>query len=90
MADDADTRSDEKSTMRAVAGKFHRDNAQKRRNEEGEQLRMREMMIPKKQRRVYHKIRRGQKKQRREVRMLSINVDWGFVHEYITDCRVSE
>jgi len=66
------TTSDDKSTtMRAVVGKLHRDNAQKRRNETGEQLRMREMMIPKKQRRVYHKIRRGQKKQRREVNTLT-------------------
>lgn len=56
--------------MRVEIGKTHRKNAQKELNEKGHNLKMREMMIAKKHRRVYHKIKRGIKRQAREVKAL--------------------
>jgi len=64
-------KSKKETTMKAVAGSTFRQNEQKRRNEEGEQLKMREMMIPKKRRRVYAKIKRGTKKRVRQTRALA-------------------
>ncbi|KRY22354.1 Pescadillo -like protein [Trichinella patagoniensis] len=51
-------------------GVVHKDNRQKKLAEEKEELRLREMMIAKKYRRAYQKIRFGQKRQAKEVRKL--------------------
>uniref|UniRef100_A0A914XB30 BRCT domain-containing protein n=1 Tax=Plectus sambesii TaxID=2011161 RepID=A0A914XB30_9BILA len=56
-----------KPQMAVEPGQLHRDNKQKSKNEEGQELKMREMMIAKKHRRVYHKIKRGTKRHAREV-----------------------
>jgi len=56
--------------MRVELGKTWRSNAQLDRNDVSSSLKMREMMIPKKQRRVYHKLKRGIDKKKREVNSL--------------------
>lgn len=62
----------ETSEMSVDVGKTHKENKQKKLNEEGHDLKMREMMIAKRYRRVYHKIKRGKKKQAREVNTLKM------------------
>ena len=56
--------------MAVEPGQLHRDNKQKSKNVQGQEMKMREMMITKKHRRVYHKIKQGQKRHSREVRLL--------------------
>lgn len=60
----------EASKARVEVGKTKKENLQKSLNEKGHDLKMREMMIPKKHRRVYYKIKRGIKRQAREVKSL--------------------
>uniref|UniRef100_A0A915B5U3 Pescadillo homolog n=1 Tax=Parascaris univalens TaxID=6257 RepID=A0A915B5U3_PARUN len=62
----------ETSGMSVDIGKIHKENKQKKLNEEGHDLKMREMMIAKRYRRVYHKIKRGKKRQAREVTALKL------------------
>jgi len=47
-----------------------KDNKQKELNEKGQNLKLREMMIPKKHRRVYKKIKFGEKRKAKEQRKL--------------------
>ncbi|KHN72215.1 Pescadillo -like protein [Toxocara canis] len=60
----------ETSGMSVAVGKTHKENKQKQLNEEGQNLKLREMMIAKRYRRVYHKIKRGKKRRAREVNAL--------------------
>ena len=53
--------------MAVETGKVFKKNKQKVLNEQGEQQKLKEMMIPKKHKRVYQKIKRGTKKKVREV-----------------------
>uniref|UniRef100_A0A0N5AF18 Pescadillo homolog n=1 Tax=Syphacia muris TaxID=451379 RepID=A0A0N5AF18_9BILA len=56
--------------MHVEPGKTYRKNKQMEMDEKGHELKLREMMIAKRHRRVYHKIKRGIKRQAREVREL--------------------
>ncbi|CAG9530602.1 unnamed protein product [Cercopithifilaria johnstoni] len=58
-------------TMNVNKGQMHRENLQKKLNEEGHELKLREMLIPKKRRRVYSKIKRGIKRRIREEKKLN-------------------
>ncbi|CAD5233003.1 unnamed protein product [Bursaphelenchus xylophilus] len=51
-------------------GRVHRENPQQKINEEGHDLKMREMMIPKRFKRAYKKIKHGQKEKKKEVRKM--------------------
>jgi len=57
--------------MRVELGKTWRPNAQLEQNAVGHNLKLREMMLPKKNRRVYHKIKHGIQKKKREVNTLT-------------------
>ncbi|VDK73210.1 unnamed protein product [Litomosoides sigmodontis] len=61
----------EVSTMNVNKGRMHKENLQKKLNEEGHELKLREMLIPKKRRRVYSKIKRGIKRRIREENKLN-------------------
>ncbi|PAV79646.1 hypothetical protein WR25_08716 [Diploscapter pachys] len=56
--------------MRVALGKMHVKNAQIDVNEEGAQLKLREMMIPKKHRRVYHSVKKSFSRNRNTVKKL--------------------
>ncbi|VDO34222.1 unnamed protein product [Brugia timori] len=52
-------------------GRMHKENLQKKLNEKGHELKLREMLIPKKRRRVYSKIKRGIKRRVHEEKKLN-------------------
>uniref|UniRef100_A0A1I7VK08 Pescadillo homolog n=1 Tax=Loa loa TaxID=7209 RepID=A0A1I7VK08_LOALO len=58
-------------TMNVNKGRMHKENLQKKLNEEGHELKLREMLIPKKRRRVYSKIKRGIKRRVHEEKKLN-------------------
>jgi pescadillo protein len=58
------------SGMHVEMGQAYKENRQKLINQKGHDLKMREMMIPKKHRRVYKKIKYGQKRSLREANKL--------------------
>uniref|UniRef100_A0A0R3S3U6 Pescadillo homolog n=1 Tax=Elaeophora elaphi TaxID=1147741 RepID=A0A0R3S3U6_9BILA len=58
-------------TMNVNKGRMHKENLQKKLNEEGHELKLREMLIPKKRRRVYSKIKRGIKRRIHEEKKLN-------------------
>uniref|UniRef100_A0A914DNS5 Pescadillo homolog n=1 Tax=Acrobeloides nanus TaxID=290746 RepID=A0A914DNS5_9BILA len=58
------------SGMSVKTGKVFKENLQKKLNQVGQELKLREMMIPKKHRRVYKKIKYGQKRQASEKKKL--------------------
>lgn len=62
---------EEPQGMRVELGKTWRPNAQLEQNAVGHNLKLREMMLPKKNRRVYHKIKHGIQKKKREVNSLT-------------------
>uniref|UniRef100_A0AAF5PP75 Pescadillo homolog n=1 Tax=Wuchereria bancrofti TaxID=6293 RepID=A0AAF5PP75_WUCBA len=57
--------------MNVNKGRMHKENLQKKLNEEGHELKLREMLIPKKRRRVYSKIKRGIKRRVHEEKKLN-------------------
>ncbi|KAL4002586.1 Pescadillo N-terminus family protein [Acanthocheilonema viteae] len=62
---------EEVPTMNVNKGRMHKENLQKKLNEEGHKLKLREMLIPKKRRRVYSKIKRGIKRRIHEEKKLN-------------------
>ncbi|WKY01185.1 hypothetical protein Q1695_015300 [Nippostrongylus brasiliensis] len=56
--------------MRATLGKMHKKNVQLQVNEQHANLKMQEMMIPKKHKQVYHSIRQRMKKQKKDATAL--------------------
>ncbi|VDP14173.1 unnamed protein product [Onchocerca flexuosa] len=61
----------EVSTMNVNKGRMHKENLQKKLNEKGHELKLREMLIPKKRKRVYSKIKRGIKRRIHEEKKLN-------------------
>ncbi|VDK62113.1 unnamed protein product [Onchocerca ochengi] len=61
----------EVSTMNVSKGRMHKENLQKKLNEKGHELKLREMLIPKKRKRVYSKIKRGIKRRIHEEKKLN-------------------
>ncbi|CAD5223340.1 unnamed protein product [Bursaphelenchus okinawaensis] len=51
-------------------GRVHKDNPQNKINQDGQELKMREMMIPKRFKRAYKKIKHGQQEKKKEVRKM--------------------
>jgi hypothetical protein len=60
----------ESPAMRVKTAKPFKENQQKKINEKGHDLKLKEMMIPKKHRRVYQKIKFGIKRKSKEVNKL--------------------
>ena len=60
----------EATGVRVKEGRVHKVHPQQTRNDEGAQLKLREMLIPKKHKRAYEKIKFGQKRQKREARKM--------------------
>jgi pescadillo protein len=56
--------------MRVEAGRTYKENPQRKINEEGHNLKLKEMLIAKKYRRAYKKIKFGMKREKRETRKL--------------------
>ncbi|KAI6183837.1 Pescadillo-like protein [Aphelenchoides bicaudatus] len=64
-------RAENKSTgVKVKEGQAHKVNQQHTRNEEAHQLKLKEMLIPKRHRRPYKKIKFGEKRQQKEVRKM--------------------
>ncbi|KAM3723699.1 Pescadillo [Dirofilaria immitis] len=59
------------STMNVSKGRMHKENLQKKLNEKGHEIKLREMLIPKKRKRVYSKIKRGIKRRIHEQKKLN-------------------
>lgn len=57
--------------MEVKKSRMHKENLQKKLNEQGHELKLREMLIPKKRRRVYAKIKRGIKRRVGEEKKLN-------------------
>ncbi|VDN04935.1 unnamed protein product [Thelazia callipaeda] len=60
-----------KPNMKVRKGRMHRENMQQKLNEQGHELKLREMLLPKKRKRVYSKIKRGIKRRVREENKLN-------------------
>lgn len=56
--------------VKVKQGKVHKVHPQQARNEEAHQLKLKEMLIPKRHRRPYEKIKFGKKRQEKEVRKM--------------------
>uniref|UniRef100_A0A915PI92 Pescadillo homolog n=1 Tax=Setaria digitata TaxID=48799 RepID=A0A915PI92_9BILA len=61
----------EVSNMDVNKGQMHKENLQKKLNEAGHELKLREMLIPKKRKRVYSKIKRGIRRRVHDEKMLN-------------------
>ena len=62
---------DNKGVMRVQKSRVFKESQQKKTNEEGHNLKLREMMIPKRHKRVYEKIKRGAKSKEKAVNNLN-------------------
>lgn len=58
------------ATMKVTTGNVYRTNKQKEKNERGQEEKLKEMMIAKKHKRVYHKIKKGIKKKNTQVKAM--------------------